>query len=550
MTTWKSILKPAAVGLLLFLAACNPTAEICALTQDCGASSPPVDAPGTYSLYSVVDFTNGDEFPSLCVGFSNTSTYAQCFYDYQNNLGADLSSAGWSGSTTTDGYINGAWTTTPIQESTIQNTRSNLLFIGSHGSVDPGQAVVCLRNCDDGNTVGSTYSFEPSEVPSWNGPNWLLLDGCSDVQQGVGWENTFGGSLHGILGWNNAVWGLDTSDAAQATFVRLIKGYDTALDAWDQATAATDSSIYASALIPAANAADDIEAAGGPHFGPNGSTNPQYYTRVNDGKLSVTSTATLPSVPASVYSLTPEAMNESYWESEYGGSSVPSTLTHPTANEDLYRNPYVYVDHYLASGGLIAATASTGTAQGFSEVDAYNYALSWINQNGGLPADAVLTFAGPETISPTSTAPTSDRPYPNTRQYIFVWRHGSSGLLSNDKIEIHIDDAGAYTKYQKYITILSPHCMCDIQELITYYAAPWVPVYHMHIYVREWRSIGGVLRSFQVENTGGATSYALCGSDISATTSEATPCGVTTTASGSRILIDLSSGMRTSEVER
>ena len=123
-------------------------------------------------------------------------------------------------------------------------------------------------------------------------------------------------------------------------FDKLIAGYDTAIDAWEQATRVSNSPNLMAMLIPSANAADVIEAAGGPHFGYNGDTNPEYYFIMSDGSVGVVSPFTFSSAPRTAYALTPESMNESYWYNYYGGSNVPSTITHPSGNENVYRNPY------------------------------------------------------------------------------------------------------------------------------------------------------------------------------------------------------------------
>lgn len=458
------------------------------------------------------------------------STDLSCVYDIKENLASQLQADGWhTNSAVTDGYINDAWTEPDTTASMIAGERPNLLYVNTHGGIVNGQAYICLRNCDESG-FGSDYSFGPPTLPfAWNGPNWLVIDSCSAVLPNIGWENTFGGSLHGILGWNSEVQA--SEDDAQAEFTKLIAGYDSAADAWENATALSPDSESMEMLIPATNASDSIEASGGPHFGPNGSTNPQAYFIGADGQVVVSSVSKLSSAPQAIYALVPEQMDEAYWNSYYGGGSVPSTVTHPSSNENLYRNQYALVDHYLASGGLFVATAATGTARGFSSADAYQYALNWIQTNGGLPSDAVLTYAGDETVSPTATQPTSDQPYPGTRQYTFVWRHANSAILDHDKIQINVDDAGKLTLYSKPgRSIYNAGCQCMIQLQTYYYGSPWVPVYHIHTYVRLWRSLGAPIQAFVATRT--AQSYGYCSSDMVAVISEAIPCGITAGASG------------------
>lgn len=283
-------------------------------------------------------------------------------------------------------------------------------------------------------------------------------------------------------------------------------------------------------LVPSANSKDSIEASGGPHFGYNGETNPEYYFILNDGSITVVSPMTLSSAPQSTYSLLGEHMDESSWYNYYGGSSVPSTITHPSTNENVYRNQYVTVAHYLASGGLVVTAARTGTAKGFGASDAYQYAVNWIQSNGGMPGDAVLTYAGDETMQPVSIQPTNDQPYPNRTSYIFTWRHASSGILSNDKITVAVDDAGHLTKYYDDYYVWNSVCRCEMEKVRPYYAAPWVPEFHIGTYVRVWRTLGAPTQAMIPQIA--SPSYAYCASDMSSPISQAIPCGVSTTSSG------------------
>ncbi len=147
----------------------------------------------------------------------------------------------------------------------------------------------------------------------WNGPNWLVIDACDVVQQTTAWNPIFGGSLDGILGWNGSTAQGLGNGAGYATFDKLVAGYDTAIDAWEQATRVSNSPQLMSMLIPSANTYDAIEAAGGPHFGYNSDTNPEYYYINPDGSVGVASPLTFSSAPLTTYALSPESMNESYW---------------------------------------------------------------------------------------------------------------------------------------------------------------------------------------------------------------------------------------------
>lgn len=515
------VLRLVSVAALCAAAGCNPAAEICQLLG-CGNSAAPVDSPGKFSYYSIVDFANPPYNENDFCFSGDTS----CIYDVQNNLASNLQTDKWTlNNGVTEAIVNNAWTADPTATNIIGET-ANLLYVSSHGAVLNGsQAEVCLRNCND-SEFGNDYAFGPSDIPnSWSGPTWVVFDACDVVQANVGWEGLFGGSLHGILGWNNGTNGL--TDDGQTVFARMINGYSTALDAWDAAVAEGGDASSASALVPTSNESDPIEAKGGPHYGYDGDTNPVYFS-YSSGSLQP-SIATLSSAPTSTYSLIAEPMNETYWYNFYGGSSVPSETIHPTGNEDLYENPYVYVDHYLASGGLYAEAPSTDTAKGFSQSDALQYAISWIGSNGGgLPSDAVLTYAGAETMAPTTAAATTDQPYPANRQYLFIWRHDASALFGSDKIQINIDDAGSLTKYTETVSTYNTVCRCTIQHVIVYYAAPWIPEYHVHVYSRLWRTVGAPLQS--VNPTTAFSTYALCGSGMGDTQSIAVPCGIAQSA--------------------
>jgi len=523
-TFWKT----AAFAGLLLLGGCDYSGLLC-YVQDCGAPAPPADSPGSYTLFSIVSFTN---LSSFCLD----STDNFCNYDLSENLGTQLQGYSWNNDrTVTDGYINDSWTSPDLKETDVIGTTSNLLYVSSHGSISGS---ICLRYCNSG--TGYDRDVEINDLPgAWHGPNWLVLDACSAVNPNANWARIFGGNLHGILGFNREGYGL--TDAGQKKFTELIHGYSTAIDAWDAATALTSDAQNASALIPAANKSDAIEARGGPHFGYDGSTNPQYLSRAK-GTLSTQPVSLLATAPSASYALVPEAMNESYWASYYGGSSVPSTTSHPSSNEDLYRNPYISVDHFLGSGGLEMISSSTGTARGFGESDAYQFALSWIDENGGLPPDAVLTYSGIESINPENEAPTSDEPNPSTRQYIFVWQHGSSGVVDGDKIQINVDDAGSLTTYTEEQDVYSQMCRCEVPKIHLWRSQPWVPVFHIHQYVRLWRSLGMQVANYSTSATAGIAGFGFCGSDMSEAQSVAVPCGVALNGDGAS-LVNLQSGV-------
>ena len=535
------------LGATLLLAACDTT--ICLGSFCFGGSGPPPpqDTPGSYSYYSQEAFTN----PNLS-SFCLSSYDMNCVFIVNANFGQPLSGAGWSiNNGNTDGFINGAWTVTETTASQVIADTANVVYIDSHGGVFGGLATICLRDCN-GSQVGGTVGVGTGDIPSrWSGPTWLIVDACDVVQPGVGWESVFGGHLHGILGYNAQVDGLNLSGYAALT--KYIIGYDTAMDAWEQAVAAGSDFSHIAMLVPNANTYDRIEARGGPHFGYDGDTNPVYYYCCNtQGGVTPGSVARLGSPTSTVYSLTPEQMNESYWYNLYGGANVPHSYTTPSSNEHLYRNPYVLVNHYLASGGLLVASSATGTARGLSESAAYQFALSWIQSNGGLPSDAVLTFTGDETVAPTQLPVVVGGAYPNVRQYAFIWRHGSSGILSGDKIQVNVDDEGTW------------RIACDKSpdppfRRTCHRTNEWLAKGHITTYVRVWRSIGSTTSSIirhaytlpQQIVPSQASGNALCASDMTLASSVATPCDVYVDSVTKRAgFVDPSTGALLSVTER
>ena len=509
------------------LSGCDALTAICQQSGLCGsAATNPGNAPGTVSYYSIMDFTSQSTLGCLISSDDGQSCDSLLRDEFAVPLNWSISVGDLD-----DYYYRPSNPTTASQFNT---DAPNLMYVSSHGGIDTGVAQICLRNCD-GSTVGGTSSFGPQTLPQrWNGPNWLVIDACNVVQPNVGWEGIFGGRLHGIFGFNASVHGLATSGLN--LFAKELQGFDTAMNAWDKATMTTEDSIFATALIPTPNTADIIEGSG-PGFGPNGDTSPAYF-RISNGSWGPGVATQLPATSAAPlqtsYSLTPEQMDESYWYNTYGGTSLTGLITHPSSNENLYRDQNVTVDHFLATGGLLVAAQRTGTAKGVAEADAYSYALNWLSSNGGLPADAVLTYAGGQTNSLLSpTPPDASVPYPNVTQYVFVWRHGSSGLVGSDKIEIRIDDAGFLSK--QTIQIYNTRCQCYVNQVINTY--PWQQRFHMHAYARMWRQIGAPLSDRRNTMSYNSGSYGLCGTEFADPTSTGVPCAVTN-GTGGHVFVD------------
>jgi hypothetical protein len=531
----------------------------------------PSDAPGSLSYYSQLDFTRGlDPFCLL-------STDTSCDFDVNASLAQPLQATyKWTlNNFITDGIINGIWTSAETTEAQFISDKSSFVYISSHGGLfQGGKAIICLRDCVPGfPSSGGTTAISPTDLPfAWKGPNWLIVDACKVVQPGYGWESRFGGNLHGILGFNVNTNGINGGGLQY--LAKLIGTYVPAMDAWEKVVAYENVSPQIAMLVPTANEGDVIEAAGGPHFGINGMSFPTYFYTNTKGQLTTQvvarrvpgNPASSPSLNTTVYSLVPEQMNESAWYQRYAGDS--GTISYPSSNEHDYDSPSASVRHFGASGGVVVALHATGTAQGISQAAAYQYALSFVQNNGGLPADAALTFQGTETMSPVPPMPTcpggyllpagygmtfckalipygawisNTFPYPSVRQYVFIWRHAYNGIVSGDKIQVNVDDDGGY------IIGSTTH------GSIYYWTGRWNPVPHVNTYVRVWRTLGApigsisrVQYSLSPELSGSAPAGgALCSTEMSSPVSVAAPCDVYTNAATlSTDFIDPASGSR------
>ncbi len=507
-------------------------AGVCTLWGGClsfnlfGQTIPP---PPSFSYYSMVSFA-----PNTQAAFCSNEPYpsADCFFEVNADLGQPLATAGWrENAGMTDGQFDGTWTTA-ITADQITHETANFMYYESHGLVAGNQALLCLRNCT-GRTSGGTSGVGTSDIPNaWKGPNWLMLDACDVVVPGVGWESKFGGNLHGIMGWNTDVQSFypSTGPAFLKAFTDAAIKSSTAYDAWLAAVSASGQANLATMLLPQANRYDVIEAAGGVNFGPNGSINPVYYSW--NGQALQPNVQLLFTQPSMGYQLIAEPMDENGWINQYGGNNVQHTYNQ-TNPVHTWISQQAIVSHYPRSGGLHVTLGATGTAQGFDVNTAMQYAQNWIGNNGGLPADAVLTYAGTLNDTPYQYNAIQGAPYPNNLEYMFTWRHGSNSLLGGDKITVLVDDSGSLTRYTKRYEYWDPHCQCYHYSYRTYYAPPWVPAFSVDKYVRAWRALGQhTIRLKQdtqhIRRRAPATiaGYAYCSSDMGALATVAIPCSV------------------------
>lgn len=499
-------------------------------------TGPGSGSPGSFSYYSLSYF---DDERSFC-GTNEPS----CFYQIQNSLGEPLSSDGWSLSNgVNDGKINNEWSPTDgTQAGTIIGDRSNLVYFSTHGVPETGQTMLCLRLCD-GFTIGADSSVDTSAIPNaWFGPNWLILDACDAVQQNVGWEAKFGNDLHGLLGFDATVQGNPNSALGSNGLTVLtsdLNSYYTAYNAWYAAVGAADDIPYIGMLIPSANVSDVIEARGGENFGNDRDTSPQFFGTSSDSTGVALGTQSGLAVNGDSYNLIAEPVNESAWKQQYGNPS--GTEISPNSNLHVFTSKFATVLHFLASGEVVAESPGSGTAGAIGEAQAYQYAVSWIASNGGLPSDAVLTFAGrinnpvPSHILPCSSGATPPCNIPaaalpsnsGTLLWEFIWRHRSNGILWGDKIQIDVDDAGMWTVMQQPCNGrvgIPPFCITP----------PWIPSAHVAEYVRIWRSLGSVsshhaLIALPATMLLSGTSYTkaltgLCAPDAGTTDMVAAPC--------------------------
>jgi hypothetical protein len=479
-------------------------------------------APGSFSFYNEVMFQNAQD---LCGSADQT-----CLNQVATYFGSGLTTAGWHANhQVTDTGVS------PTQASTIIGDGSNVVYMSSHGGGQNGTTNLCLYACN-GFAYGGDVAVSTAGIPdAWGGPNWLILDACQAVNQNMGWESKFGGNLHGILGFNQSVDTIGDGTSALGssgleTLVNDMNAYQPAIKSWEDAVAAADDTPAIGMLVPQTNAADVMEASSGGNFGRNGDTSPQFYQGQPDGSISVIQPAGV-AVNDTTYSLTPQAVNESQWISAYGSPS--GTWTYPNANEHKFTTSTAMVRHYLASGGIVAETPASGTAGGVSQTQALQYAQTWIANNGGLPSDAVLSYAGHVT-NPNlsvivtqrsiSAIPTTSYPaYDNTREWVFIWRHASNGILLGDKIEAIVDDAGTWTADQ------TP-CHAGAPQICL--RPPWNPSPRVRFYSRVWRSLAApsrvttmsLPRALSSDSSASATMTGYCAPDMASTSTTATPC--------------------------
>src|ERR1700733_10412701 len=86
-----AILRPSILFALVGLAGCNYNNVMCELGGPCGATTPPVDSPGTFSYYALTQFSNASGG-----NFCSYSTETWCTLDIQNNFAAQLKTDGWT----------------------------------------------------------------------------------------------------------------------------------------------------------------------------------------------------------------------------------------------------------------------------------------------------------------------------------------------------------------------------------------------------------------------------------------------------------------------
>jgi hypothetical protein len=519
-------------------------------------SSASINYPGSFSYYSVVTF---DSENSLCDSFSNSPEYAQCFYGVRNDLGSPLNLTWTLDTGMTDGIINGVQTAA-ITASQFANDTSNLVYISSHGYVNSGQSYICLRSCTGGADYGGTTAISTADtanIPNaWNGPNWLIVDACAVVDKNQGWESKFGGNLHGVLGFSVAA---DGTTSGLGTLAKNINSYSmTALQSWAGAIVNSRSNQQIGMVIPNANAGDYIEGSNGPNFGTSGNTFGSYYDYEGiPGGMAVTQPSGMNT--ASVYSLAPEAVDESQWYSLYGNPAGAKST--PNSNEHDFVSATAIVSHYLASGGVFAEAPASGTAGAISQQAAYQFALSFIANNGGLPADAILSYAG-QTTNPNSNVviqqPTSvtaaDFPeFTNVRDWVFIWRHKKSGILLGDKIQVNVDDAGYWTAVPELCAVKGQIVIVNPGQppapLGTCHVPPWNSSPQVEFYDRVWRTLGAATASVATSTPNSPTSKAkqsiagLCASAIDDPVSQARPCQeFLDTPDSVRYYVDLGTG--------
>jgi hypothetical protein len=169
------------------------------------------------------------------------------------------------------------------------------------------------------------------------------------------------------------------------------------------------------------------------------------------------------------------------------------------------------------------------------------------DQDGGLPADAVLTFAGRVTnpnadaiLPPGCPGESCQIPvaaYPahnNTRLWTFIWRHKKSGILWGDKIQVNVDDGGSWSVIQQ---------ACQPRGGVPQFCIvpPWIPSVHVSLYSRVWRTVVAAKsqvstitlpNSLSLDPNAKQSATGLCAPDMASTKMVAVPCQQYTSANG------------------
>lgn len=173
--------------------------------------------------------------------------------------------------------------------------------------------------------------------------------------------------------------------------------------------------------------------------------------------------------PYVAYALTPENWSDSYLASQADAREPGSTKYYQSNNQYRIVSNSYQSNHYEASGAVIASTNFSRVPYNYTQNDAYSFAVSQINQYGGLPSDAVLHMIITHYRHDISGAVLTG--------YGFIWRH-ANGMSGGDSIEAIVDNQS-----RDVCTKHAGGCTHDCIE--------WQTVYDQRVnyLYRLWRSI-------------------------------------------------------------
>lgn len=395
----------------------------------------------------------------------------------------------------------------------VENNDGNVGNFNSHPWVD-----VYLTQAH-GNTGylgfidGSTYDVSNSG-PIRN-ERWLYVFGClfasysenGGISSGplVPWSNIFNGStLHGIYGYNQDIsfngsdptgvynwwynWFHEIGD--QSTLGQL--NSPAAYNAFVKAS--QDNQDFDWAVIDRTTThGDRLSAAPNPSVYPNDTDgNLQYWTGngtsgttgpLQPGDIIRKTQSLTTGTPVVTYRLQPESYTADQLVARYP-AAAPYRQT--TGTVTTFDSPYGFAEMHSVTGGSSVSHFPSGRTFTGTQDTAYQTALAWVQDNGGLPGDAVLQPALVQ--SQTGESPTSPA---RVLGYTFIWKH-SGPFQGGDSITVSIDQELVKVPNPNYTGDCGPARLAQAKAAVVTTGCP--PPFVMQqqpgvwYYYRTWRT--------------------------------------------------------------